>query len=443
MSLLNSKFNDTKRWEDLKKIVKKRIEVDLQEVERVIELARRTPGLSSHESGLQQLSIFFAIATQYYRVSDPEGLVDLLRFWERYRAAIIQRYSAITPVEIRAGDKVVTNVFERFILKVPNDNVVYHPEAQPLVYGGEGGLYAYFTHPPGWNRPFAIINLPHAAFDNCWHWLALPHETGHDLYAGVQGLDKELEKALGERMVEAVKKGEVNIPPVHRDLSGLGGPNISYSGEEFLKKLWQGWANEAQADIVGLLNCGGAAIVSLQQIIGFGTKDDWLLDRDEKGNIIDYPEPHPTGYIRNVLNIAALRLIDNGSHQNLANEVEQRYIQLRSTEKEIVWYLKGGIEFARVPIPELAKSAKFAAEVICNHKFKVLGGKSYAALGTFTANDQRAVNDMIEPLSNGNPNFTQVAKGIEPRHALAATVFAFEKDFKKADIINKTFLHFV
>ena len=36
----------------------------------------------------------------------------------------------------------------------------------------------------------------------------------------------------------------------------------------------------------------------------------------------------------------------------------------------------------------------------------------------------------------------QVMEGIEPRHALAATVFAFEKDLKKADIINKTFLHF-
>jgi hypothetical protein len=72
-----------------------------------------------------------------------------------------------------------------------------------------------------------------------------------------------------------------NIPAVHRDLSALGGPNISYSGEDFLKKVWQEWANETQADIVGLLNCGGAAIVSLQHIIGFGTKDYWLLGQDE------------------------------------------------------------------------------------------------------------------------------------------------------------------
>ncbi len=443
MSLLNPKLNEPKAWENLKKIVQKRVEVDLQEVERVIEVARRTPGLSSHEPGLVKLSIFFAVATQYYQAEYPEGLVDLLRFWERYREAVIQRYSGITPVELRAGDKVVTNVFDRFILKVPNKNVVYDPEARPIVYGGEGGLYAYFTHPPGWNRPFAIINLPHAAFDNCWHWLALPHETGHDLYAGVQGLDKELGNALGERMTKAVQEGKVNIPAVHRDLSALGGPNISYSGAEFLAKLWQGWANEAQADIVGLLNCGGSAIVSLQQIIGFGTKDQWELGLDEQGNIIDYPEPHPTGYIRNALNIAALRLIDNGSHQSLADEVQQRFTLLRPDANEIVWYLNGKIEFARISIPELIKSAEIAADVICNHKLKVLGKKSYAELGTFTANDQEAVTAMIKPISDGDPTFTQAMEGIEPRHALAATVFAFEKDYKKADIINKTFVHFV
>ncbi len=443
MSLLNTKLNETQAWENLKNVVKKRIEVDLQEVERVIEVARKTPGLASHEPGLQKLSIFFAVATQYYQQECPGELEDLLLFWERYRAAVLQRYSAITPVELRASDKVVTNVFDRFILEVPNENIVYDREVRPIVYGGEGGLYAYFTHPPGWNRPFAIINLPHAAFDNCWHWTALPHETGHDLYAAVQGLDKELENALGERMIKAVRDREVNIPAVHRDLSALGGLNISYTGEEFLKKLWQGWANESQADIVGLLNCGGAAIVSLQQIIGFGTKDQWLLGQDEKGNLTDEPEPHPTSYIRNALNIAALRLIDNGSHRDLADEVEQRFSQLRPTENEIAWYLNGKIEFARVPIRELVKSAGIAADVICNHKLNVLGRKSYSELGTFTANDQELVTAMIKPLSQGEPTFTQVMEGIEPRHALAAAVFAFEKDFKKADIINKTFLHFV
>ena len=67
MSLLNEDLNNKKKWEILKKKAMRRIEVDLNEVERVIEMARRTPGLSSYESCFKQLSIFFATATQHYR----------------------------------------------------------------------------------------------------------------------------------------------------------------------------------------------------------------------------------------------------------------------------------------------------------------------------------------------------------------------------------------
>ena len=77
---------------------------------------------------------------------------------------------------------------------------VYDPEARPLVYGGDGGIHGYYTHTADWNRPFAIINVPHAAFDHVWQWLALPHETGHDLYASVDGLETEVTTFLAKAM---------------------------------------------------------------------------------------------------------------------------------------------------------------------------------------------------------------------------------------------------
>lgn len=442
MSHLNPSLNEEQNWKTLKAKAMQRIEVDLNEVERIIEIARRTPGLSAHEKCFKQLSIFFDVATQYYRVKDPAGLSDLVAFWERYRSAVIQRYTAITPVELRAADKVVKNVFDRFILNVPEENIAYFKDAKPLVYGGEGGLYSYFTHPPAWNRPFAIINLPHAAFDNVWHWLALPHETGHDLYATVKALREELEENIGQRMRNAVRNGDVNIPDVRVDLSPSG--VITYSGEEFLAKVWSSWANEAQADLVGLLNCGGSAITALQQIIEFGTDDMWLVDLDREGNIVnDGPEVHPTSYVRNVFNISALRLLDNGSHGNLADEIEQRFQALRPDSSEIVWHITKTIEFARIPVEQMVKSAEIAAEVLCNHKLDALGGKSYVEIATFTAKDQKIVDDMITPLLNGESTFTQVDKNAEARHALAATIFTLEKDSDRAAVINKTFKHFV
>ncbi len=442
MPRLNPTLNQPSQWEQILRINQERIEVDLNEVERVLDLARRTPGLSAYEDELHQLSIFFHVATDYYRRNDPAGLADLVAFWERYRAAVIQRYTGITPAELRAADKTVHNIFDRFLLRVDNNRIAYSPDAKPLVYGGEGGLGAYFTHPPGWNRPFAIINLPHAAFDNVWSWLALPHETGHDLYAVVEGLSEEVEMALSERMRTAVNDGEVNVPPVRLDLNPVGIPHvIEYSPEDFLAKIWRAWANEAQADIVGLLNCGGAALVTLQQIIGFEVDDVWMLSPTGGDGFEDGPEEHPTSYVRNALNIEALRRIGDG-HASLADEIQTRFEALRPQTQHIVWRLGRSLEVARVDVLEMVKSAQIAAEVLVNTKCQALGGKSYAELASFSKEDQEIVDGMVDPLLSGDPTFAQ-GQGVEPRHALAATIFAFEKNWEQAGVINRTFRHFV
>ncbi len=49
---------------------------------------------------------------------------------------------------------------------------------------------------------------------------------------------------------------------------------------------------------------------------------------------------------------------------------------------------------------------------------------------------------MVEPLVDGDPTCAQV-DGASPRLALAATIFAFEKDPAKAPVINRTFKHFL
>ncbi len=444
MPLLNPDLNTPDSWRELQEDNSRRAEVDLAEVERVLELARRTPGLARYESALRKLPVFFTAATQFYRQQNPQGLADLVAFWERYRAVVTQRYCGVTPVELRAADTVVENVFDRFLARVPNERLAYDPETHPLVYGGEGGLGGYFTHPPGWNRPFAIINLPHAAFDNVWQWLALPHEVGHDTYATVEGLAVELETALAERMRRAVDDGDVTIPNVDTDLSVLGVQGkISYSGRDFLARVWTAWANESQADIVGLLSCGGAAPVALQQIIGFSSRDHWSIDVDAAGRLEDdRPEEHPTSYVRNALNVAALRRLDNGSQGAFADELQQRFEALRGSASEIVWTLGRGFEVARVPAGEMVKSAEIAAEVLVDHPLTALGSTSYAGIATFDAADQELVEQTADLLAKGDPTFAQT-DGVEPRHCLAATVLAFEKNRQLAGVINETFLHFL
>jgi len=180
--------------------------------------------------------------------------------------------------------------------------------------------------------------------------------------------------------------------------------------------------------------------VALQQIIGFRTEDHWQIFPTDSG-IGDAPEEHPTSYIRNVLNIAALRLLGNG-HLDLVNEIEDRFEALRPQAQHITWRLLDAVQVAEVPIKEMARSAEIAAELIVPQNLQALGGKSYRDLGDFAADDQVIVDKMIDPLVEGDPTFAQV-QGATPRHALAATVFAFEKDRSRATAINQTFQFFV
>ena len=77
-----------------------------------------------------------------------------------------------------------------------------------------------------------------------------------------------------------------------------------------------------------------------------------------------------------------------------------------------------------------------------NEQLNTLGDKSYKDLIDFTDADQLIVDEMATMLVQGDPTFGQVQGG-SARHALAATIFAFENDPAAAAQINRTFTHFV
>ena len=97
MAYLNEKLNKPRTWRKILADNQQRVEVDLNEVERVLDIARRTPGLANYENELHRLSIYFRTITQHFAQNAPEELDGLLSFWERYRAAVIQRYTGVTP----------------------------------------------------------------------------------------------------------------------------------------------------------------------------------------------------------------------------------------------------------------------------------------------------------------------------------------------------------
>ncbi len=466
---INKKLNNRAQWQQVLDENNRRVEVDIDEVERVIELARKTPGLAEYEEHLRAMAIFFASSVRKAkRNKNWPALNSLILRWELYRDLVMHRFSGVTPVELRAADKIVANVFDRFIMNIPQKDMPYARSCRPLVFGGRGGPSAYSAVSRGWQRPFSIINLPHSAFDHAWQWVALIHETGHDLYASAENLDQEMGDALAEAMRKAVEDGRLNVPDVHLDLSQKYNieHEINYTGKEFLAAVWRAWANESQADVVAYLNCGPAVLAALQQIIQFTSRHPWLI-KEEDSQTSDEAEEHPVPYIRNILGIEVLRLLDDGSLSDQADELEERFDALADKVTEIVFTLPVaqalggrdvprplGVEVISIPVDVMVESAKIAAKLLVEHNYEALGGKSYEELGTFTAKDQEIVEMLVEPLYRGEPDFQNAAGGakVEPRHALAATVYAFEKVFSlkdfaykldKADGINKTFMHFI
>lgn len=438
---LNRNLNKPDVWQAFLRESKKQIEVDINEVERVIELAHHTPNLENHHNGLVSVSRFFSATMRELQHSQPEELADYQNFWVRYRDLVMQRHSGITPVEFRAADKITQQIFHRFLEKVPQKKYLYSRDAIPLVFGGVGGIDAYFTHPPSKERPIAIISLPNTIFDAVWQWLALAHEIGHDIYTTVIGLREEMENALANAMSHAVTNNQIDVPQMSHDLKYYDKPfQIRYSEHELLSTLWRAWANEAQADIIGLLNCGPAAAISLQQILGFEKKDYWQIHAG-KDFIGNSPEVHPTTYIRHLFNLHALALMDS-KFEPLIQQISQRIEALAPLGDDVVWKFPNDMEATRIKISELNKSASLAAKVILDTKFQALGNKSYRDLGSFTFEDQIIVEKMAKGLLVGDPYFSTI-NGDSPRHALAATVFALEAKPEQMDIINNTFKHFV
>ena len=130
---LHEELNQKAAWDEVLTNAKRRVEVDLQEVDRTIELARRTPGLAQYEDELQRIAVFFQYATQVWQQRAPDRLPGLVAFWDRYRSAVVQRFASVTPVELRAADHVVRDIFRRFFEAIPNENIAYSKEAVPLV----------------------------------------------------------------------------------------------------------------------------------------------------------------------------------------------------------------------------------------------------------------------------------------------------------------------
>ena len=94
MKHLNPLLLKSDTWKEMLVDNQRMVSISLSEIEQVLRLARHTPGLAKYEKALHQLSIFFDKAFTLYRKEAPDELSELVALWERYSAAVLQRWLA-------------------------------------------------------------------------------------------------------------------------------------------------------------------------------------------------------------------------------------------------------------------------------------------------------------------------------------------------------------
>jgi hypothetical protein len=139
--------------------------------------------------------------------------------------------------------------------------------------------------------PIPVIEIPWDHLGSAWEFLALHHEVGHDIEA-----DLRLRPALIDSLLEGLARERV---PLQR------------------RTVWTRWAGEVFADLCALQLGGPAFAEVLMHLL-------LLPERDVK--IFDDKDPHPTPYIRILLNAAYIRTLGSTAVLNEhAVKIETRW----------------------------------------------------------------------------------------------------------------------
>lgn len=139
--------------------------------------------------------------------------------------------------------------------------------------------------------PIPVIELPWDHLGNAWEYLALHHEVGHDIEA-----DLNLRPVLQQSLQQI--------------LSAAGVPSAR-------TKIWLAWEGEVFADFCGLQLAGPAFTEALMHLLLLPSGEVKTYNEDD---------PHPTPYVRILLNAAYVRTLgDAQAIKDHATRIETRW----------------------------------------------------------------------------------------------------------------------
>jgi hypothetical protein len=328
-------------------------------------------------------------------LADKDAAQERVRFiervWDFYFELFGQRQSRFAPW-LLACDRIALDCYQVAFLHTGVAKSI--PAPAPFCYLRTGFAPATFRRAIPLRRlghllnPFPLVQLPYHRLVNPWTLGAVLHEIGHNLQNDL-GLAKAVPRAVAATLLDAGLPHEVAA-------------------------TWTRWNRESFADLAGLLLGGPKIVGSLFDVIGRGEASAF-------GYVPN--KPHPTPYLRGLLNVELLRRMGFGPEAD-------RYAAL--------WH-RLYPKPAGKGIPDvLAKTAAPAialfVQAVCFRPYPELGGRKLAEVLPFGQREQHIVTQAAERLATGTD------PGIVPeRFLIGAARHALDHRLARPSVVTGNF----
>jgi hypothetical protein len=384
--------------------LRRRVEALPKEIEAWRARSINQLDLQAHHSQLEAIQVLMAEYTnrQQMRLNDldPGGDAETFRreawalikdvikaqeVWDFFRDKLELRFSPTFKDVLWVADTVAWDCYRPVIEAAADEDILPRSQLRepPLTY-----LTAEFS-PATWVRgsrpkdgrdydlgtatlPIPVIELPWDHVENIWEFLTLHHEVGHDLEADFK-LRPVLQSSLKSVLTDA------HVPPERI-------------------RVWVNWQGEVFADLVALQLAGPAFAEVLAYLL--------LLP---EAYVVHYQadDPHPTHYLRVLMNAAYMRTLAPGT----------RRIEQHAAELERWWKALYGEQ------PQFqAYTADFphVFRALMDSPLEPLKRKTVRSLQPFSADDDARIRAATKYLLTGQDK----PPTIRPRHCLSAARLA-------------------
>ena len=307
--------------------------------------------------------------------------------------AILQHGEGYKKIATDALQEIVSDLYDGF-LSAEDRHDIKLPDLEtiaPIIKWGSPKSGPY-TWPADSTANFgvktAVVNFPPAhAQCGLLAWAALGHETaGHDIIHADIGLSRELKDRLWKAMQEA------NLAP----------PFPEY---------WASRIDETASDVLGILNMGPAAGISL---IGYfrGLNFAWI-GKPTLRCIGPTDDPHPADMLRGYLAASVVKLLNFSKASLWSAAIEAE------TDKDLTTILLGE---KRIETHDAKLSVDIVASCLVNGKMRSLENHAFGEIQNWSDNDEMIVEHIRSLLKANDPLPELYSKGTYAAHVVAAAV---------------------